>query len=632
MCGIAGILDWPGAPEARLGPMLGCIQHRGPDDEGRFLEGPLAMGMRRLSIIDLGGGRQPISNEDGSVVVVFNGEIYNYIELRQDLIKRGHRFSTNSDTEVLVHLYEEEGAGFLQKLNGMFGFALWDRKRRRLFLVRDRLGIKPLYYARTPGGLLFASEMKSILASGLLDTSLDPGAIFDYLAQYYIPGEQSPFREIRKLLPGHYLVAENNTFAITQWWDLADYTGPAARSRTEAREHLRDLFHDSIKLRMRSDVPVGAFLSGGLDSSLITAAAVRQTEIPFSTFSVKFAHTEFDEMPYARAVAKRAGSQHHELEVTPEDALDMLPRLVWHMDEPNGDSAMLPTYLVSEFAARRVKVALSGVGADEFFGGYHRYHPVIGKFERLAILPRPVLRLLRPLFSSLKHEWGDKMTRMIAPPPPWREFLDKTHRFDEPLLRKMLDNADAKLGAPMQAIFDRYPRQDYVNQRMFADAHSYLPGQLLHLTDRMSMAPSLEARAPFLDYRLMEFATSMPGAWKVQGQDWKIILKESLGDLVPKEILKRPKWGFASPVENWVTGKHLGAFTRLCEESRLVKAEIIDAKAMREFLADPKTRTYNSHWFWAVCILEIWYRIFCEGDASSPPACGLEEFAMAGGA
>jgi asparagine synthase (glutamine-hydrolysing) len=627
MCGIAGIIQWDGAPVDALSPMLQVIEHRGPDDEGRFCEGPLAMGMRRLSIIDLSGGHQPICNEDGSIVAIFNGEIYNYIELREGLIQRGHTFATHSDTEVLVHLYEEEGPDFLTQLNGMFGFAIWDKNKKRLFVARDRLGIKPIYYAHTSRGLLFGSEMKSLMASGLLSTSLDTTALFDYLMLYYIAGEKSPFKEIKKLLPGHFLLMDESNCTIKKWWDLADYVEPTTLSKEDATQKLRETFYDAIKIRMRSDVPVGAYLSGGLDSSLVTVAATQQTDIPFSTFNIKFKRSEFDETSFAKAVATQANTEHHELEVSPDDALNMLPRLVWHLDEPNGDSAILPTYVVSEFAARHVKVALSGIGADEFFGGYPRYHRRLGKFERLGMMPKPMLQLMRPLFSSLKYEWGEKMDRMITPPPPWRDYLQKTHRFDEDLIRKLLKNSDYQGATGIQDVFEGYGPDEYVNRRMFADAHGYLPDQLLHLTDRMSMAPSLEARAPFLDYRIMELATSLPGSWKVSGEDWKIILKDALGDLVPPSIIKRPKWGFASPVGNWMSGKYPDIFKKLCTGGHLVRDGIIEKQALSTFLADPKTLGFHSHWLWAVCILELWYRIYGSGNILTPPSGTLEEVA-----
>lgn len=628
MCGIAGVLDRRGAPADKLAPMLRAIVHRGPDDQGDLVDGPLAMGMRRLSIIDLAGGHQPIASEDGSVVVVFNGEIYNYLELRKALIHRGHQFSTNTDTEVLVHLYEDEGIDFLPRLNGMFGFALWDRDNRRLFVVRDRVGKKPMYYAETPHGVCFGTELKSLLASGIVPRTIDEGAIFDYLVHYYIPGEKTPFRGIKKLLPGHLLVADaEKGVSVRRWWDLADYTDPRDISRAAARDQIRELFFDAVRLRMRSDVPVGAYLSGGLDSSLVTVVAARQTDLPFSTFSVRFAKTEFDEMPYAREVARAARTQHHEIQVTPKDALSVLPRLVWHMDEPNGDSAILPTYLVSELAAKHVKVALSGIGADELFGGYPRYHRDLGKLERLAILPRPILRAMRPLLGAVRYSWGERLDRLISPPLPWRGFLDATHRFDEPTLRRLLHDEVTECGAAARRLFERYPGADYVNQRMFVDAQTYLPDQILSLTDRMSMARSLEARAPFLDYRLIELVTGLPGAWKVRGADWKILLKEAMGDLVPSSILQRPKWGFASPVEGWMTGEHLGALLRLCVDSRLSRAGLIDAAPMRELVSNPRALAYHAQWVWAVAVLEIWFRIYGEGHVEAAPAETLMDLA-----
>ena len=627
MCGIAGILDWAGIPEGQLSRMLECIRHRGPDDEGRFEAEQVAMGMRRLSIIDLSGGHQPIFNEDHTVAVVFNGEVYNYLELREDLLKRGHRFATNTDTEVLIHLYEDEGTEYLARLNGMFGFAIWDIKRERLFVVRDRLGVKPMYYARTGGGLLFASEMKSILATGLVSREPEPGALFDYLTYYYLPGEATPFRHIRKLLPGHYLIADRNGVSVRRWWNLAEYTGPTCMGREEATARVRELFLDSVRLRMRSDVPVGAYLSGGLDSSLATVAAARQTDIRFTSFSVGFSQSEFDELPYAREVARHAGTNHHEISVTPHDALENLPSLVWHMDEPNGDSAILPTFLVSKLAVDHVKVALSGIGADELFGGYARYHRILGKFERLEVLPKWLLRLLRPLFASLRYDWGQKAERLASPPPPWRHFLEKTHQYDEAVIRKLTGDSVRPCGSYVQELFGHYPGADFVNQRMFVDAHCYLPDQILSLTDRMSMAVSLEARTPYLDYRLVQFAASLPGEWKVSGNDWKVIMKAALGDLLPPSLLTRPKWGFASPVQNWMRQGLLDPLIRLCENSHLARAGILDPQATRAFVSDPAIRTHASNWLWALGILEIWYRIYGEGNGLNAPVCGLAEFA-----
>lgn len=626
MCGIAGILDWNGAPADCLAPMLRAIVHRGPDDEGTFTDGPIAMGMRRLSIIDLSGGHQPIYNEDESIVVVFNGEIYNYVELRADLEKRGHTFRTHTDTEVLVHLYEDEGMGFLHKLNGMFGFSIWDRNNRQLFIVRDRVGIKPMYYTAHGNGLLYATELKSILASGLVDPVIDPSALFEFLVHFYIPGEKSPFQGIKKLLPGHYLAAAEGGISTHCWWDLAAYTGTASMGRREAAEQIRDLFLDSVKLRMRSDVPVGAYLSGGLDSSLVTAAATQQTGLDFATFSVGFTNSEFDELPYARDVAEYTGSNHHEISVSPSDAMEHFPKLLWHMDEPNGDAAILPTYLVSQLAVDQVKVALSGIGADEFFGGYHRYHKQLGKLAHLSALPSGLLRVIRPLLANVKHDWGYRLDRIIEPPAPWINHLEQTHPYDAEALERLVGRGHGEIGGYVRGLFERYPGSDYVNQRMFADAHSYLPDQILALTDRMSMAVSLEARAPFLDYRLMEFATSLPGDWKVSGAGWKLILKEALGDLVPSRTTKRPKWGFAPPIRTWMNARQLDSFVHLLRTSKLAEDGLLDGTELKRQVQDPKALQHQGEWLWALAVLELWYRIYAPGRHAVCPDVTLAEF------
>ncbi len=629
MCGIAGILDWEATPNERLEPMLRAITHRGPDDEGTFVEGPIAMGMRRLSIIDLNSGHQPIFNEDESVAVVFNGEIYNYIELREALEAQGHKFRTQSDTEVLVHLYEEEGMDFLPRLNGMFGFSLWDRKRRRLFMARDRVGVKPLYYRETVNGLLYGSELKSILATDPGDSNLDPAAIFDYLVHFYIPGVRTPFQNIHKLLPGHYLVADEKGIEIKRWWDLQEYATQADISREEATNRIRELFLDSVRLRMRSDVPVGSYLSGGLDSSLVTAAAASQTDLDFTTFSVGFSDSEFNELPYANAVASHVGTNHHEIEVSPDDALAHLPNLVWHMDEPNGDAAILPTYLVSKLAVRNVKVALSGIGADEFYGGYHRYHRQIEKLERLAVLPRGVLRIIRPLLAAMRYDWGYRLDRIIDPPHPWIRHLEQTHPYDAESIKRLMGKHVGEFGDYTRCSFQRYPGDDYVNRRMFVDAHGYLPDQILALTDRMSMAVSLEVREPFLDYRLMEFATSLPGAWKVDGKAWKIILKNALGDLVPEVTKNRPKWGFASPVRTWMSGKQLDAFVHLLGNSRLARDGYLDDAELKRQTSDRSAFQHKGEWLWALAILELWYRVYSSGYTVTKPGVSLAEFAHA---
>jgi asparagine synthase (glutamine-hydrolysing) len=378
---------------------------------------------------------------------------------------------------------------------------------------------------------------------------------------------------------------------------------------------------------MRSDVPVGAYLSGGLDSSLVTAAAVSQTDLDFATFAVGFESSEFNELPYAKAVAEHCGSKHHELLVSPSDALEHFPNLIWHMDEPNGDAAILPTYLVSELAVRHVKVALSGIGADEFFGGYDRYHHKIDKLAKLAVLPKGLLKVIRPLLSAMRYDWGYRMDRLIEPPHPWIQHLEKTHRYDEESIKLLLGDGMGEIGDYSRGAFERYPGSDYVNQRMFVDAHSYLPDQILSLTDRMSMAVSLEARAPFLDYRLMEFATSLPGKWKVDGKEWKLILKNALGDLVPQRTIKRPKWGFAPPVRTWMNDKQLDAFVYLLQHSRLAADGYLDGAELKRQLNHPDAFQHKGEWLWALSVLELWYRVYAPGGDIARPDTTLAEFA-----
>jgi asparagine synthase (glutamine-hydrolysing) len=370
-------------------------------------------------------------------------------------------------------------------------------------------------------------------------------------------------------------------------------------------------------------------LSGGLDSSLITAAAASQTSLDFSTFSVGFSDSEFNELPYARAVAEHTGTNHHELQVSPSDAMAHLPNLIWHMDEPNGDAAILPTYLVSELAARHVKVCLSGIGADEFFGGYHRYHHQIEKLGRLAVLPEGLLRVIRPLLAAMRYDWGYRLDRIIEPPSPWIQHLEQTHRYDEGSIRRLMGDGMGELGSYTRSSFERYPGNDYVNHRMFVDAHGYLPDQILAITDRMSMAVSLEARAPFLDYRLMEFATSLPGEWKVDGKQWKLILKNALGDLVPQRTISRPKWGFAPPVRTWMNDKQLDAFVHLLRNSRLARDGYLDGVELKRQMSDPGAFQNKGEWLWALSVLELWYRINGPDGTMARPDVSLEEFAHA---
>ena len=610
MCGIAGIYDPFLRPTlSDLRPMVEMQRHRGPDADGYLQDGAIAMGMRRLSIIDVAGGDQPLFNEDGSVAVVFNGEIYNYVELYQLLESKGHRFRTRSDTEVLVHLYEEYGREMFSHLNGMFAIALWDQTRNALLLSRDRMGVKPLYYARIGNRWLFASELKSLLPQSGLDKSLDLESCADFLRLGYIPREATPYNAVRRLLPGHYLYLQGDRHHLEPWWDLAAVESGACDSGTLA-QRLGNHFDDAVRLRMRSDVPVASFLSGGLDSSLVTVTAQKQSGIRMQTFSLGFASTEFDELPYARAVAAQAGTVHRELIASPEDAIAHLPRLLWHMDEPMGDSSIIPNYLISGFAAADVKVCLSGLGGDELFGGYARYgSPGVGRIRKAFSSIPAAAGALAPILQPWHYSWAEEMRLASSKSEAWRGYLHRLQVFTPPLLEKVGFPARGRAEELVQWLWHRYPGDDPVSRRQFIDQHTYLPDQILALTDRMSMANSLEVRVPFMDYRLVRFAQGLRSAQKQDGQSFKIFLKEALGHRCPPEILQRPKWGFDTPLRKWVCQPGIFKLLRCLPDGVCVKQGLFRRSAIRSLVASPESAMNFARGVWSLLVLEIWMRV-----------------------
>jgi asparagine synthase (glutamine-hydrolysing) len=622
MCGIAGILDFTHAPSLdALHRMVEIQHHRGPDAHGEMVEGPIALGMRRLAIIDLATGNQPLSNEDGAITVVFNGEIFNYVELRQELLRHGHVFGTCSDTEVLLHGYEQWGVDLLPRLNGMFAFALWDRRRQRLLLARDRMGVKPLYYAWMGSRLAFASELKALRTQPELDRTLDLDAIADYLRLGYIPREASPLRAVRRLLPGYLMLVDPSGSTVRRWWSIeeclpAELDDAAARDR----DSLIAAFDDAVRLRMRSDVPVAAFLSGGLDSSLVSATATRFSERALNTYTVAFTDTRFDETPYARAVAERYGTVHHERTVSPGDAIQMLPRLLWYMDEPLADSALLPNYLVSRFAAERVKVCLSGLGGDELFGGYLRYADRgPGRVRRLFGRTPRLAGALVGVADRYHPGWAAELRLAAGEEHTWQHYLQDLQIFDPRAIQRLGLPTTGRTDAVVEDLWNRYPHEDWVGRRQFVDQHLYLPDQILALTDRMSMAVSLEVRVPFMDPRLVRFAAALPGSRKQTRTEFKIYLKEALGDRVPEVILHRPKWGFASPVERWLVRPELFRIVqRLPERLR----ELLDPRVVRSWVRDPVTASRHAGHVWTLLTLDVWCRVH---EASEPPDIPLTE-------
>ncbi|HLG98188.1 MAG TPA: asparagine synthase (glutamine-hydrolyzing) [Bryobacteraceae bacterium] len=611
MCGIAGIVDFERFPRRHeLAPMVEIQRHRGPDGQGLFVDGPVAMGMRRLSIIDLPGGNQPIFNEDGSIAVVFNGEIYNYIELREEMIAKGHQFRTHSDTEVLVHLYEQYGCEMLPLLNGMFDFAIWDAKERRLLMARDRMGVKPLYYAQAGSRWLFGTELKVLGTQSCVDAQLDPEAIADYLRLGYIPFEATPYRHVRRLLPGHFLLINTHGGSVRRWWNLAEWEDGAPVTTAEFEEAIEQVFDDAVKLRMRSDVPVASFLSGGLDSSLVTITAQRHSSIPMHSFTMAFKHTEFDELPYARAVAEHAGTDHRELRSSPRDAIERLPQLIWHMDEPMGDSSIVPNYLISRFAATFVKVCLSGLGGDELFGGYSRYVDAgPGRIRRFFRHAPAAAKRLAPRLESWNYYWAEELRLASDPGREWRAYMKRFEISNPGMLRDLGMPYQGRADEQFEQLWRRYPGKDAISQRQFVDQHTYLPETILALTDRMAMANSLEVRTPFLDYRLVRLSQRINGALKQNARDFKIILKKALGHRCPPEVLNRPKWGFDTPLRRWVAQPDLFEVLQRLPHGLAVEQGWVKRQPVADLVATPQTASVNARRLWILLVLEVWLSI-----------------------
>ena len=623
MCGIAGIFDPERPPLANdLAPMIRIQRHRGPDAEGMLVAGPVAMGMRRLSIIDVSGSNQPIFNEDGTVAVVLNGEIFNFVELRQELLHHGHALRTMGDTETLVHLYEEYGETFVERLNGMFAFALWDSRVRRLLLSRDRMGVKPLYYCQAGSRWFFGSELKCILTQPESDSTLDLESLADFLRLSYIPREATPYRFIRKLLPGHSLVISPTSSRVVRWWNLADLQSRVPDPVTS----LESLFDDAVKLRMRSDVPVASFLSGGLDSSLVTITAQQRTEQPIKTFTIGFDHSEFDELPYARAVARHAGTSHVEHLVKPRDAIQHLPLLLWHLDEPIGDSSIIPNYLVCRLAAQYVKVCLSGLGGDELFGGYSRYlDPGLGRIRMVFSRAPKAAAALSGLVGRFHYSWGQELRIAGGPAQDWRTYLHRLQVLDTHRLRQLGFPAFGRTESMVEQLWNEFPGKDPITRLQFIDQNTYLPDQILALTDRMSMANSLEVRVPFMDYRLVRLSQGLSAAEKQNSREFKIFLKRVLGKRCPPELIGRPKWGFDTPLRNWVGQPEIYGVMRGLPAGVAVRLGLMRASSLKDMVSSPEMARSRARRLWNILVLDCWLRIHRRLEAPEETLCDFME-------
>jgi asparagine synthase (glutamine-hydrolysing) len=630
MCGIAGMVGSLRTDRASLQSMNDTLRHRGPDGEGVFWSDDVGLAMRRLAIVDVAGGDQPIYNEDGSVCVVFNGEIYNFLDLRAELQSRGHHFATNSDTEVVVHAYEEYGVDCVERLWGMFAIALWDARERRLLLARDRLGKKPLvYYANSSGGLAFASELQSLLSHPLVPREINPCAIDDYLTYLYVPAPTTAYREVKKLSPGHRLVWQAGRITIEPYWNVR-FSEKLRISEEEAVEQFGVLLRDAVRRRLIADVPLGAFLSGGMDSSSVVAEMAELSTAPVKTFSIGFGERDFDELRYAAQVAQRFGTDHHELVVEPR-ALDILPTLVRHYGEPYGDSSAIPTFYVAQLTRQHVTVALNGDGGDEVLAGYER-HWGARIAARYDTIPRFVRHgLIRPLVP------------LVPEPRQRRAFLRRAKRFMAAAHLSPVDRYLHWVGAfsatQKSALYtDGFtealagnhsvhwlrdtlasePRLDPVDAVLRADTLLYLPEDLLAKVDIASMANSLEARSPFLDHRVVEFCAALPSSYKLHGRTSKWLLRQLMRDRLPPEILTRPKMGFGVPVGEWLRGELRPLLEDTVLSSTALNRGYFRPQAVRSLVDDHVSRRADrtAH-VWGLLMLELWFREFVGGSTSS---------------
>jgi asparagine synthase (glutamine-hydrolysing) len=624
MCGITGIAAFKGAPPAtweQLKKMCDTLSHRWPDDEGMDIRDNVAIGMRRLSVIDVKGGRQPIYNEDRSVRIVFNGEIYNYRELRRELKARGHIFRTNSDTEVIVHAYEEYSTHFADRLNGMFAFALHDSAKHKLFLVRDHIGIKPLYYSYTQNHIVWGSEIKAILASGLIERKLDVDALGEFLSWEYIPGKGTLFKEVQKLEPGEMIEIDLHEPNLNPqpYWDVPIPQKSESLTAAEWEESLDDKIRECVKRQLVSDVPLGAFLSGGVDSSLVVASMGNA-----HTFSIGFDDPTYNELKWARKVANHLGANHVD-DIVKSNVVDLFEQLIYFLDDPIGDFSIFPTYLVSKHARELVTVALSGDGGDELFGGYETYLAE-GMARQYSHIPRlfrskfiePVIKSLKP--RSAKKGLINKVKRFVEgleyssdlSHARWRIFVGESLRnqlFTEDALAELTRPAASHILNLFKRAGDREP----LNRSLYVDLKSYLCDNCLVKVDRMSMAVSLEARVPYLDKEMVEFAFRVPDSLKVSNGDTKVLLKKVAARHLPGECIYRPKEGFSIPIKNWL-GQELRPVMEAYLDSNKIKKEGLFLPATVERLKQEHLtgRANHSHILWSLIVFHAWRKRWLE--------------------
>jgi len=642
MCGINGIAfsSRSGRVVSRevLEAMRDVITHRGPDDEGLFIDRNVGLGHRRLSIVDVASGHQPMTNEDSSLHITFNGEIYNHTDYRESLEANGHVYTTHCDTETILHLYEEHGSACVDYLRGMFAFAIWDKGKRELFIARDRLGVKPLYYVHTDdGSLYFGSEIKTLLEARAVRPEINYAVLSDYLANHSPSGEETLFRGVKRLLPGHVMTWRDGELTIRRYWDV-DFTKEEARDDKTYIQEWSELFRESVRLRLMADVPLGMFLSGGIDSSAIAAVMSGMVSEPIKTFSVAFAEREANELEYARLVAAAYKTNHHEIVVSPEQFFTALPRLVWHEDEPLAHPSSVALYFVSHLASQHVKVVLTGEGSDEMLAGYGRYRRTIWN---LALGQR-----YKKFTPSVARDTIRKQIEHMMPGGRMRQKLMRTFLVLSPELESIYFDNFAVFPAPMQQhmftreTMDRIHNVDpYVELRrllertkdlslldglLYADIKTYLH-ELLMKQDQMSMATSIESRVPFLDHKLVEFTARMPETMKLRGGTTKYVLRESMKGILPEKILSRSKMGFPVPVGSWFRGPYKSVIDEYVLSERALSRGIFAPDFVRKIVALHQAGEDHAERLWSLLNFEMWLRRFFDTEELPSAEVALEK-------
>jgi asparagine synthase (glutamine-hydrolysing) len=643
MCGINGIAFSKASGRqtdpALLERMRDVLRHRGPDDKGIFFSGPVGLGHRRLSIVDVSRGHQPMTNEDGSLHITYNGEIYNHADYRESLEARGHVYQTHCDTETILHLYEEHGSTCVDYLRGMFAFAIWDQRKKELFIARDRLGVKPLYYVHTDdGSLYFGSEIKALLETRAVKPENNYAVLSDYLANHAPSGEETLFRGVKRLLPGHVMTWRDGEVSIRRYWDVDFSKDDDVRDDKSYIDQWSELFRESVRLRLMADVPLGMFLSGGIDSSAIAAVMSGMVSEPIKTFSVAFREREANELEYARLVADAYKTNHHEIVVSPEQFFAALPRLVWHEDEPLAHPSSVALYFVSKLASEHVKVVLTGEGSDELLAGYGRY--------RRTIWNLAWGRQYHKLTPSIARDTIRKQIERMPPGGRMRQKLMRTFLVLSPELESIYFDNFAVFPTPMQQhLFTRETKDrirsidPYVELRrllertkdlslldglLYADIKTYLH-ELLMKQDQMSMATSVESRVPFLDHKLVEFTAKMPDMMKLRGGTTKYVLRESMKGVLPEKILSRSKMGFPVPIGAWFRGSHAAIVDEYILSDRAMSRGIFDGDFVKQLLKRHQAGENHSERLWSLINFEMWQRQFFDGETAQDVKCQESE-------